>query len=128
MVLVNEMMDEEVSQENYEVLLRLLSPFAPHITEELWEQINSKLKTQNSKLLVHQPWPSYDPSRIVDNEITYIIQVNAKMRDQITTEATITEDELSKLALASVKVQTHVKGAKPKQVIFVKGRLMNLVI
>jgi leucyl-tRNA synthetase len=129
MVLVNEMAKASQLRTTYYVLLlKLLSPFAPHITEELWSQLPRTMNHELRTFLVQQPWPSYDPNLVIDDTVDYVIQVNARMRDQVTTPADITQEQLLKLALASAKVQAHLKGISPTHVVFVKGRLMNLVV
>jgi leucyl-tRNA synthetase len=119
MELVNEMMKEEsVSSDQYSVLVRLLQPFAPHICAELWEKYGKG----------EMVWPKYDPAKIVEDEITIVVQVNGKVRDELKVAVDISEEEVKKLALASEKVQKWLDGKEPKKVIYVKGKLVSVVV
>jgi len=109
-----------------------LSPFAPHLAEELWssfaEASEDKEKSKYSQSIFLQPWPEYDPKLIKDEEVTLIIQVNGKMRDQVKIAAGTGEEEAKKLAEESPKVAKYIGGEKPKKIIFVKDRLINFVV
>jgi leucyl-tRNA synthetase len=108
-------------QEATGILIRLLAPFAPHIAEELWSR-----RGGNSS--VHQqPWPVYDLALTADETVTLIVQVNGKVRDRIAAPAGVLDDEARRLALASPRVQAHLDGRPPRQVIVVPGRLVNVV-
>lgn len=113
---------EKVSKEEYKTLLILLAPFAPHITEELWEMIGEKYSIHEKS------WPQIDEKYLEEEEINYVIQINGKVRDQITTAKDITEEDLKKLALGSKKVQKFLSEKEIKKAIFVPGKLLNLVI
>jgi len=123
MIFLNELEKEkEISSTHYSQFLILLSPFAPHITEELW-------KTLGNKKSIHlQSWPEYNPKLILDSEINMVIQINGKLRDQIKVPAGISEDEARKLALESEKIQKWIDGKEIKKIIFVKGKLVNIVV
>ncbi len=124
MILVNAMeKSPEIQNTNYKILLLLLAPFAPYITEELWQQLGA------SKNSVHnQPWPKYDEKLIEEKTITLAIQVNGKVRDVIDAKADITEEEAKTLAISSKKVNNWIAGKEIKKIIFVKGKLINMVI
>ncbi|TSC84658.1 MAG: leucyl-tRNA synthetase, eubacterial and mitochondrial family [Parcubacteria group bacterium Gr01-1014_13] len=123
MELVNEMSKEEkLSADYYSALLKILSPFAPHMTEELWGNLGNK------KTLVYQSWPEYNPELTKESTLTIAIQINGKVRDEIMIDADTAEDEVKKLALASEKVQKWLEGKEPKKVIYVKGKLVSIVI
>jgi leucyl-tRNA synthetase len=108
--------------EAVDVLIRLLAPFAPHISEELWAQ-------RGGRYSVHQqPWPEYDLDLTVDESITLVVQVNGKVRDRIVVPAGIDDEEARQRALDSERVQRHLDGRTPKMVIVVPGRLVNIVI
>ncbi len=112
----------QLSIVNCQLFLKLLAPFAPHITEELWHQLGHKTS-------IHlEQWPKYDPKLIKEEEIELIIQVNGKFRDRIKTSADIDEEEAKKLALQSAKIKAFVQNKEIKKVIFVKGRLVNIVV
>ena len=104
------------------ILIRLLAPLAPHITEELWAR-------QGGTFSVHQQsWPVYDPALTVDERITLIIQVNGKVRDRIAVPAGLTDKEATALAMKSERVQGYLNGNPPQKVIVVPERLVNLVV
>jgi len=113
---------KEISKDTIERFLILLSPFAPHITEELWHQLDHKDSIHKQK------WPKYDPRLIKEEIITLVIQVNGRVRDKIEVEADISEEKARELALLSKKVQNWISGKEIKKIIFVPGRLINIVI
>ena len=103
-------------------LIRLLAPFAPHIAEELWAH-------QGKATSVHQqPWPVHDPSLVVDEMISLVIQVNGKVRDRLVVPLNISQEEARTRALESKRVRQHLRGQQPRRVIVVPGRLVNLVV
>ncbi|MDP3965012.1 MAG: leucine--tRNA ligase [bacterium] len=104
-----------------QTFLILLSPFAPHIAEELWQRSGGK------GLIAEQDWPEFDPAKIVEDTITLVVQVNGKNRDQLTLAANVSEAEAVKAALASPKVQKFLSG-DPKKTVFVPDKLINIVI
>ena len=105
-----------------ETLLLLLAPMAPHITEELWQQIGHK------KSIFEEKWPKYNPDLIIEKEIEMIIQINGKMRDKVKVREGIKEDEAKEMVLDRKKVKKHLKDKKVEKIIFVPGRLINLVM
>ncbi|MBU4030728.1 leucine--tRNA ligase, partial [Patescibacteria group bacterium] len=119
-----------VSLEVWKKFLLLLSPFAPHIAEELWERLKAaSVKTMASRRSIFlEKWPSYDAKIIQEKNIKLIIQINGKMRDIIEVEAGISEKEIEKLALSREKIQKWTDGEKPKKVIYIPERLVNLVM
>jgi leucyl-tRNA synthetase len=104
------------------MLIRLLAPLAPHISEELWARWGGAFSVHQ------QPWPAYDEALTVDETITMIVQVNGKVRDRIVVPAGIDDDEARELALRSEGVQRHLNGQSPTRVIIVQGRLVNVVV
>jgi len=108
--------------EAVEVYLKLLAPVAPHITEELWQ------RTGHPYSIHTQAWPKVDEVAAAQDEITLVVQVNGKVRDRITVAADITEDDAKHKALTSVVIEKVLEGKTPRQVIYVKGRLINIVV
>ena len=104
------------------VLLQLLNPFAPHLTEELWERLGFQ------GVLASMPWPTWDPQCLVEDEIEMPVQVNGKLRDKITVSKQATAAEVESVALASAKVREHLGGNPPRKVIVVPGKLVNIVV
>lgn len=123
MILVNELEKEEkITVFYFEVLIKLLSPFAPHIAEELWEKLGHK------ESIFKEKWPEYDPEMIKDEEIELIVQVNGKLRDKMKVSSEISEDEAFRIAENSEKIKQFIRNKEIKKRIFVKGRLVNIVI
>jgi leucyl-tRNA synthetase len=104
------------------ILLLLLAPTAPHLTEELWE------KTGHSYSIHNQAWPKWDEELAKEEEVTLVIQVNGKVRDRVTVPVSITEAEARELALSRERVQAYVKDNKVAKIIYVPQRLINIVI
>lgn len=104
------------------MLIIILSSFAPHIAEELWNKLGRK------ESIFLQKWPEYDPEIIKDEKITLVIQVNGKVRDSIEADAGISEAEAKELAMQSEKIKTRTAGKEIKKIIFVKGKLINIVL
>ncbi|MFA5069825.1 MAG: leucine--tRNA ligase [Patescibacteria group bacterium] len=121
MILVNEISEKGADKNTWEKFLVILSPFAPHLAEELWEKLGHKQSVFKEK------WPSFDPKLVKDEEVEFIIQVNGKLRDRLKLPIDISENEAKEKALNSEKVKKYVSG-EPKKVIFVKGRLINFVV
>jgi leucyl-tRNA synthetase len=122
MILLNAMEKEkEISKDHYADFLILLSPFAPHITEELWREIGNK------ESIFNQSWPKYNEELIKDEQIELVVQINGKVRDRISVESGISEEEAKETALASEKIKKWLDGKQPKKIIFVKGKLVSIV-
>jgi leucyl-tRNA synthetase len=102
--------------------LRLLSPYAPHICEEVWQRLGE------DELIAHAEWPSWDPELAQDETITIVVQVNGKKRDELQVSRDTDKDELERLALASENAQRFLDGKEPRKVIVVPGRLVNIVV
>jgi leucyl-tRNA synthetase len=109
-------------EESINILLRLLAPTAPHLTEELWQQTGLEYSIHN------QSWPVWDEDLAKDEEITLVIQVNGKLRDRITVPASTTEVEARQIAAGSTRVQPHLEGKEVVKEIYVPGKLFNLVV
>ena len=103
-------------------LLLLLAPTAPHLAEELWQRTGHEYSIHN------QDWPKWNEKLAEEEEITLVVQVNGKMRDRISVSASVTEDEAKQLALDSERVKAHIEGKEVAQVVYVPGRLVNLVV
>ena len=102
-------------------LYMMMAPIAPHLSEELWEKSGMKSS-------VHiQEWPKYDANLAKDDEITLVVQVNGKVRAKISTSANITEVEANEIAMEDPGVQKHTQGLEIRKVIYVPGKLLNIV-
>ena len=122
----------KVSKEEYKTFLLLLAPFAPHITEELWQMLNeSNQEEVNDFESVHnQPWPKFDEKYLKLDVIQIVIQINGKVRDTISilTEQKDNQEMLEKQAIKRPRVAKFLAGKQPKKVIYVPGKILNIVI
>ncbi len=109
-------------REAIETLILLVAPSAPHIAEELWELAGHAYSVHN------QSFPSWEEGLVIEDQITLVIQVNGRLRDRVDVPASITESEARELALGSKRVKTHIDGREIKNVIYVPGRLVNVVV
>ncbi len=103
-------------------LLQVLNPFAPHLTEELWEKVSGVPTT-----LANEPWPAWNPAALIEDELELPVQVNGKLRDKIIVPIAATPAEIEATALASAKVQEHIRGKPVRKVVVVPGKLVNIV-
>ncbi len=116
---------------DFKNFLKIFSPFAPHMAEELWRKLKDKKELKDYKKrdsIFSQPWPRYDPKLIEEEKITLVIQVNGKIRDKIEVEADIKEEKAKELAFSQEKIKKWLKGKEIKKVIFVPGKLINIVV
>ena len=113
---------EAYDRKSYVVFLKLLAPFAPHMTEELYEFLEGRGSIHTSE------WPTYIQEAIHDETIELVIQINGKMRDVVLAPAKISEADALALTLAQEKIKPYLAGKDPAKVIFVTGRLINLII
>jgi leucyl-tRNA synthetase len=111
-----------VVSEAVECFILALSPFAPHIADELWEAYGFEGFT------LQQPFPQYDESLARADEFEMVVQVNGKLRDRIVVPADISREAMERLALASPRVQAYLQGKPPRKVIVVPGKLVNVVV
>jgi len=123
MSLVNDFYKKgSVTKGEYRILIILLNPTAPHITEELWE------KYGNTPLLALTKWPDYDKAKTIDDEVEIAVQINGKIKDKITVSKDISKDELEKAAREAERVKEMLAGKTVVKVICVPGKLVNIVV
>ncbi len=123
MILLNELDSyETITKDEYRLLLTLLNPIAPHITEELNEYYAL------GDTICKSSWPIVDKSKLVETETTIGVQVNGKVRGTITVSADETEDEIKEKALNEENVKKHIEGKEIVKVIVIKGRIVNIVV
>ena len=106
----------------FENAIILLYPFAPHLCEELWEQMG------NQEWLVDHPWPAWDESFLVKEEVRIVVQINGKVRGQMDMPVGSEEKVVLEQALDDSKIQRHIDGKELKKVIYVQDKLLSLVI
>jgi leucyl-tRNA synthetase len=104
------------------LFVKILSPFAPHLCEEIWSQLG------NNGSIALEAWPEYNEALTKEQEITLAVQINGKLRDTISVDAEITEAAAKEAVLASQAVQKWLEGKEPKKIIYVKGKLISIVV
>jgi leucyl-tRNA synthetase len=112
----------QVAREAIESLIVMLSPFAPHTMEELWEMYGHR------DGLIAARWPAFDAEAAKAEELEIPVQVNGKLRSVVRVAPTIADAELEKIALGDPNVQAHTTGKTVKKVVIVKGRLVSVVV
>ena len=111
-----------VLKEAIEALIRMLSPFAPHMCEELWEKLD------HPGGVVAAGWPEYDEAVAKAEQIVVPVQVNGKVRGRVTVDADASEDDIRVAALADPGVQAHIAGKPVKKVVVAGGKLVSVVV
>ncbi len=122
MTMLNEFYDKGVNKAEYKTFLALLNPFAPHITEELWQQMGE------TGLLSVAPWPTYDEAKTVESMVELAVQVNGKLKCTIKLAVDADKQTAIDTALAEEKVQHVIEGKQIVKQIVVPGKIVNLVV
>jgi leucyl-tRNA synthetase len=115
---------EKIGREEYETFIKLLSPFAPHITEEIWQLLSPSAKS------VHlEKWPEFNPQYLIAEEVSVVIQVNGKVRDTVVIQSSNIKNQnlVEEEAKKSERVNNHLNGKQIKKVIYVEGKIVNFV-
>ena len=99
----------------------MLAPIAPHVSEELWQRLG------NQETITYQPWPTYNASLLVDDEIEIVVQVNGKVRAKINIPKDLSKEDMQELALQNENVKLSIEGKEIKKVIAVPQKLVNIV-
>jgi leucyl-tRNA synthetase len=151
MILLNEMEAHLgwLEQKTLEQFIKLLAPFAPFMTEEIWQNMATSPADAKAmagkkglclpagrqtakgkfKSIHREPWPEYDSQLIIEDTFTLVVQVNGKVRDTVEGVAVnISEEEARAVALAREKVQAHFGGKTPQRVVYIRGRIVNIVV
>jgi leucyl-tRNA synthetase len=105
-----------------ETILLLLSPFAPHICEELWERLG------HPNSIFEESWPSFEEKVIAEESILIVVQIDGRVRHRIHTAASSTEGEIKAAALSNERVQSLLRGEKVKRIVLVPNKLINIVL
>ena len=122
MIFINAVYKEEVFPKNYALnFLKLLNPICPHITEELWEHLG------HDNTIAFEKWPEYDESKIITTTKTIAVQVNGKVRGEITVGNEEPEEEIKEKALTQENVKRHLENKEILKVIVIKGKIVNIV-
>ncbi len=118
MILINLAEKSELTKADYEIILKLLAPFAPHITEEIWANIGNK------KSIHLEKWPEFDESKIASEEITVVVQIDGKPRANFKAPAGVDQKKVEEIALALPEVRKWTDGKTIKSKMFVKGKIL----
>ncbi len=126
MILVNIIEEEKaISKSDFGDLLKVLSPFAPHVTQEIWNNLGK------DTFLLEEQWPEYDESKLIEDTFVLAVQVNGKLRTELEVAIGITEDEVKGLVMANETVDKWIKqtgNGEIKRFIYITGRLANIVV
>ena len=122
MEFVNHFLEKGLDDKTKHIFIQLLSPFAPHISEELWKN------TGNDSSVFSTSWPDYDESKLVKNSINIAIQVNGKLRGTIKVDLNKPEEEILKLSKENSNVKSFLDNKEIIREIYIPGKLVNFVI
>jgi leucyl-tRNA synthetase len=123
MICLNEMEKSEfILKEDFEKFIKILSPFAPHITEEIWKNLG------NERIIQECGWPEYDENKLVDDNLILVVQVNGKIRGELNVVRDIDESSVLNLAKSSEQIAKWIAEGEIIKVIFVPNRLINIVV
>ena len=111
-----------IDRENFKILLKLLAPFAPHITEELWEML------EHTGSIHLEEWPTYDKKKIRDETFVIAVQINGKVRDTFEISADLDEEQVKVRATSLESVRKWTEGKEIKKFIYVKNKLVSIVV
>ncbi len=132
MILLNDIEKEKtISLDIFEAFIKLLAPFAPYLSEELFQEVlklDSEKKNSQTRSIHFEYWPKYNQKFIKDETFELVIQVNGRVRDTISISADLTRDNIETLALKNNSVQKYLEGKKPDRIIYIPETLINFVI
>jgi len=118
--------EKEISRKDLEASVLLISPFVPHLGEELWHLLRPKLS--KNKSIFQEKWPAYQEELAKKEEIELVIEINGKLRDKVILRAGLKEEEVKEEILKREKVKKYLENQKIKKIIFVQDRLINFVV
>lgn len=127
MVMLNEIEKTEVSEETFRAFVKMLAPFAPHMAEEIWANLSPKAGAEKASIHL-EPWPEFDLSKIKEESVTIMIQINGKIRAQFEAPAGLSELEAKEKALSLPETAKWLGGQEPKKVIFIANKIINFVV
>ncbi|MGV3137246.1 leucine--tRNA ligase [Brevibacillus agri] len=123
MVFVNEAYKADVLPKKYmEDFVKMLSPIAPHLGEELWEKLG------HNDTIAYEPWPTYDESKLVEDEVEIVIQINGKNKEKMLIASDSTKEQMEELALSNELIKELIEGKTIVKIIAVPGKLVNIVV
>ena len=122
MVFINETLkDQDCSRQILEKFILLLAPFAPHLSEEIWQLLG------HAKTLAYEPWPRYEEKYLIEEEVEMAVLIGGKVRTKMTVQKGLSNEAVEKQALGDPRVQEWIQGKEIKQIVVVPGRIVNIV-
>lgn len=121
MILINLAEKTEVTKKEYEVILKLLAPFAPHMTEEIWANLGNK------KSIHLEKWPEYNENKVVSEKIVIMVQINGKPRASFEMPLGSNQTEVEKIAFAREDVSKWLVGKEIKKKMFIKEKILSII-
>jgi leucyl-tRNA synthetase len=112
---------DKVPTEMYSAFIQLLSPYAPHISEEIWQSLG------NGETISKSGWPQYDEDKMKVSTVTLGVQVMGKLRSEVEIAPDASEDEAKELVMADEKIQKFIEGKQIRKFVYVPGRIINIV-
>lgn len=123
MIFVNYLTEQaSLNKDTFEKLITLIAPFAPHLAEELWEQLGNKYSVFTTTV-----WPSYDSKYLVEDTIKIWVQINGKIRWDIEINKNTTQEEAFEIVKSNSKLSAHLTN-EPKKIIYIPGKIMNIIL
>lgn len=114
--------EDSINAKEFKMFLQMLAPFAPHITDEIWEQLGEK------KSIHIAPWPTFDPKKIIDDTVTMGIQINGKVRAEITLETNADAKSVEEAVMKIPDIQKWIEGKPVKKFIYIPGKIISIVL
>ncbi len=121
MILINAAEKIELSQKDYEIILKLLAPFAPHITEEIWANLGHK------KSIHLESWPEFNPAKAISDKVTIVVQINGKARATFEAPVGTSQQQAEKIAFALENVSKWVTGKEIRKILFIKEKILSII-
>ena len=122
MIFINEVYKQEsIFIEYYENFIKMMSCICPHVCEEIWQMLGHK------DIIDFEPWPTYDSSKLVLNEVEIAIQINGKLRDTIKISLNSSEEQIKDKVLSLDSIKSRIEGKEIKKVIIIKNKIVNIV-
>ena len=133
MIFMNKIQTDGCTGESFKKFLTLLCPFAPHLAEEVRNQLGGPstrlgMTEQLGVSIMREHWPEYNKKLTAFESIEIPVQINGKVREKLQADPNISEEEIKQLAFKSEKIQKFLNGVEPKKIIYVKGRMLSIVI